>query len=127
MSQSINKSPVISKHEDERLSLKPYVYGYIISLVLTATAYLSVRHHAASTTVLVGLVVILALTQFIVQVFYFLHLGKETKPRWKLYIFFLMVSIVLIIVFGSIWIINNLNSRMTIPQQIQYLNSQDGL
>jgi cytochrome o ubiquinol oxidase operon protein cyoD len=127
MSQVKNKTPVIAKHEDEKLTLKPYIYGYSISLILTASAYLSVYRHVASTTVLVGLVVILALTQFLVQIFYFLHLGKETKPRWKLYVFLLMVSIVLIIVIGSVWIINNLNSRMSIPQQVHYLNSQDGL
>jgi cytochrome o ubiquinol oxidase operon protein cyoD len=127
MSDSINKKPIIARHEEEKLTLKPYLYGYSISLALTLTAYFSVKNHLASTTTLIGLVVVLALTQFMVQIFYFLHLGKETKPRWKLYVFLLMVSIVIIIVFGSIWIINNLNSRMSIPQQIQYLNSQNGL
>ena len=60
------------------------------------------------------------------RLYFFLHLGKETKPRWKLYVFGFMVSVVLIIVFGSIWIMNNLNYRMTPAQINQYMNSQGG-
>jgi cytochrome o ubiquinol oxidase operon protein cyoD len=124
---SKQSTTIIAKHEEEKLRLKTYLFGFGASLLLTLTAYLMVDHHIASTSLLVCVVIILALTQFFVQIYYFLHLGAETKPRWKLVVFIFMVSVVLIIVFGSIWIIDNLNNRMTIPQQIQYMNNQNGL
>ena len=72
---------------------------------------------------------VLALLQFTVQMIYFLHLGHESRPRWKLGVFGMMLVVVLIIVFGSLWIMNSLNYRMhTNPNQInKYLRSQDGL
>ena len=54
----------------------------------------------------------LALIQAIVQLFFFLHLGQEAKPRWQLFIFLFMLFIMLIIVIGSIWIMVDLNDRM---------------
>ena len=122
-----NQPAIISQHEQSKLHLKSYVFGYVLSLVFTLVAYLMVYNHSTSTNSLVIAVVILALSQALVQIYFFLHLGNETKPRWKLYVFGFMLSVVLILVFGSLWIIDNLNYRMTLPQQIQYMNSQDGL
>jgi cytochrome o ubiquinol oxidase operon protein cyoD len=110
------------------VTFKSYVRGYVASLCLTLTAYLLVAHHALSTKwMLVALVIGLALTQFLVQLVFFLHLGKETKPRWKLVVFLFMIMVVCILVFGSLWIMNNLNYRMTPAQVNQYMNSQDNL
>jgi cytochrome o ubiquinol oxidase operon protein cyoD len=107
--------------------LGTYVSGYLLSIYLTLTAYLLVTNHAFDNTVLVSLLVLLALLQFFVQLVYFLHLNATSGSRWRLYVFTMMVVIVAILVFGSIWIMNNLNYRMS-PQQINnYMNSQDGL
>lgn len=118
---------VYASHEETKLSLKSYTIGFILSLVLTLTAYIAVTKRIFSTDGIVAFIVALALTQFIVQLYFFLHLGHETRPRWKLAVFFFMLGVVLILVFGSLWIMNNLNYRMTIPQQEQYMNNQDGL
>ena len=68
------------------------------------------------------------LAQFFTQLLFFLHLGRETKPRWKLLVFLFMTMIVAILVFGSLWIMYNLNYHMTLQQMYQYLNNQgDGL
>jgi cytochrome o ubiquinol oxidase operon protein cyoD len=110
------------------ITLKSYVSGYVASLCLTVAAYLLVSRHALSTRwILIAMVVGLALTQFLVQLVFFLHLGRETKPRWKLAVFLFMILIVGILVFGSLWIMNNLNYRMTPAQINQYMNSQDNL
>jgi cytochrome o ubiquinol oxidase operon protein cyoD len=122
-----NLNVVVSKHETERGTFKSYTIGYVLSVGLTLTAYLLVVNHAFSNrSVTAGIIVALALAQFIGQLLLFLHLGKEAKPRWKLFVFVFMVIIVLILVFGSIWIMNNLNYRMT-PQQVNnYMNNQGG-
>lgn len=108
------------------VTLKTYVTGFIWSIGLTLIAYALVVHHALSATTLTAAIIGLALVQFMIQLLFFLHLGRETKPRWKLFVFLFMVMVVLILVFGSLWIMNNLNYRMT-PQQINtYMNNQGG-
>jgi cytochrome o ubiquinol oxidase subunit IV len=124
MSQSVNPG---SNEQHGAITLHGYVTGFAVSIFLTITAYLLVTNHAFAKPVLVIAVIVLALTQFITQLVYFLHLGRETKPRWKLLVFLLMVMVVLILVFGSLWIMTNLNYNMS-PQQMQtYMQNQDGL
>jgi cytochrome o ubiquinol oxidase subunit IV len=119
--------PIVADHGSDEGSLGMYVHGFILSVGLTVIAYLSVVRHLMSGSVLIGFIIGLALIQFLVQMFFFLHLGKETKPRWKLAVAGFMVMVVLILVGGSLWIMNNLNYRMMTPQQINnYMQSQDG-
>jgi cytochrome o ubiquinol oxidase operon protein cyoD len=121
------KNVIVSGHDTENGTLKTYVTGYLLSVALTLSAYLLVVNHAFSKTdVTAALIVFLALAQFLAQLLLFLHLGKETKPRWKLFVFSFMVTVVLILVFGSIWIMNNLNYRMTPAQMNTYMNNQGG-
>jgi cytochrome o ubiquinol oxidase operon protein cyoD len=106
--------------------LGTYIAGYLLSIYLTLTAYLLVTNHAFDNTLLVSLLVVLALLQFFVQLVYFLHLSAAKGSRWRLVVFVFMVIVVAILVFGSLWIMNNLNYRMT-PQQVNnYMNSQGG-
>jgi cytochrome o ubiquinol oxidase operon protein cyoD len=111
-----------------KLTVKSYVVGFVTSLVLTLGAYFLVTQQALSRRLLIGAVATLALAQAFVQLFFFLHLGRETKPRWKLVVLLFMLMVVAILVFGSLWIMYNLNYHMT-PQQIyKYLNGQgDGI
>jgi cytochrome o ubiquinol oxidase operon protein cyoD len=117
---------IVAEHETSEGSFKSYGTGFVLSIILTLVAYLMVVHHSFTADRIIAVIVTLALCQFMVQMFFFLHLGKETKPRWKLFVLFFMIMVVLILVFGSIWIMNNLNYRMT-PEQINtYLNNQGG-
>ena len=113
--------------KQQRSKLAMYINGFVLSIILTVTAYLIVMHHALSYDFTISTIVELAIVQFLVQLVFFLHLGREARPRWKLFVFLFMLLVVGILVFGSLWIMNNLNYRMT-PQQINtYLNNQDGL
>ena len=103
---------------------KAYTGGFILSLALTALAYALVRQHAYSRDVVLALIVGLALVQFGVQLVCFLHLGRS---RWKSFAFWMMVLVVLILVFGSLWIMQNLNTHMTPEQMNQYMQRQDSL
>ena len=117
---------ITASHDTDRGTLRTYVTGFISSIVLTLTAYLLVTHHALSRRFLIAAIVALALVQFLVQVVFFLHLGRETKPRWKLGVFLFMTMVVLILVFGSLWIMTNLNYRMTPAEINTYMNNQSG-
>jgi cytochrome o ubiquinol oxidase operon protein cyoD len=85
-------------------SLKSYVIGFIMSLVLTAIPLIVVLNHLlegkAATFVLIGSAVL----QFVVQLFYFMHLKEEGKPRYNLMVLILGLCIVFTIVAGSVWI-----------------------
>lgn len=106
-----------------------YLNGFALSIYLTLTAYLLVTHRVFANHVLIYVVIGLALLQFLVQVLFFLHLGRETKPRWKLMVFLFMLLIVGVLVLGSLWIMSNLNyHHPSTPADIsKYLNNQDGL
>lgn len=112
---------------ETQATVQLYTIGFVGSLFLTITAYLLVVHHMFSRHLLIAVVALLAIVQFVVQLLYFLHLGRESKPRWKLGVFFFMLLVVILVVFGSLWIMSNLNYRMTPAQVNQYLNNQNGL
>ena len=65
--------------------------------------------------------------QFVGQLIFFMHLGRETKPRWKLAVTLMMILVVSILVGGSLWIMSNLTYRMTPTQEENYMNNQQGI
>jgi cytochrome o ubiquinol oxidase operon protein cyoD len=113
--------------EKGRSKLGQYVTGYLLSIYLTLTAYLLVTNHAFDNVFMVAILTILAGLQFFVQLVYFLHLNADRGSRWRLFVFGLMIMVATILVAGSIWIMNNLNTRMTPLQMNNYMNSQDSL
>ena len=113
---------------DSKKRIKSFIIGFILSLVLTLAAYLAVVDSIFSGSILLIVILGIALMQFVVQLLFFLSLGQESKPRWKLAIFLSTLAIVLIIMLGSLWIMNHLNYNMSMsPQKIEnYTQSQDG-
>jgi len=118
---------VVVEHDEQPLSYGKYVVGFVLSVGLTVGAYFIATHSGANKNVLAVVLGMFAIAQFIVQMALFLHVGEERGPRWKLGAAIMMLIVVLILVFASIWIMNNLNYRMTPQQQQQYLRSQDNL
>lgn len=112
--------------------LTGYIVGFVLSLVCTFLAYWMVSEHINNGhmtfphAVIVPMLAILAISQFIIQLVYFLHLGAETKPRWKQLVFWFMIIIVLIIVVGSIWIMQNLNYNMMPAPENMDVRTQRG-
>lgn len=94
------------QHEEHEShgTLKSYVIGFLLSLVLTAIPLIVVLNDlmegASAKVLLLGSAVL----QFVVQLFYFMHLKEEKKPRYNLMVLLLGIAIVLTIVAGSIWI-----------------------
>ncbi|HVS78892.1 MAG TPA: cytochrome o ubiquinol oxidase subunit IV [Candidatus Saccharimonadales bacterium] len=126
----MNEKPAASN--DNFGSIWSYVIGFGLSLALTGLAYLSVRHHLAThhtfptDTAMLVILSTLAISQLIVQLVFFLHLDKESKPRWNLMVLGFAVMVVVIIVAGSLWIMYHLNYNMTPQQMNNYLQQQDG-
>jgi cytochrome o ubiquinol oxidase operon protein cyoD len=129
----MSKHVVVSEHEISHGNLTTYTLGFVLSLVLTLSAYFLVTRHALKGNVLLGGLFGLAFTQFIVQVIFFLHLGSEKKPRYNALVFVFMLGTVGIIVIGSIWIMTNLNYHHAhdhgLPKQAtdQYIIKDEGV
>jgi cytochrome o ubiquinol oxidase operon protein cyoD len=89
--------------------------GFASSLILTLTAFIMIFlpdffHLEIQMTI--ALLLILAILQFIVQSICFLNVWGEKGPRWNLLVFVSTLSIVIIIVVFSIWVMDHLNYNM---------------
>ena len=105
-----------------------YVVGFISSLILTFGAYSLVARHILATQPLIITIVSLAIAQLLVQLIFFLHLNAESKPRWNLVVLLFAVMVLVILVFGSLWIMSNLNHHMMSPSDTtNYIIHDEGI
>lgn len=107
--------------------IKLYITGFVLSLLLTLLAYLIKVMHMLDASLMQVFIIILAMVQLIVQLFFFLHLGEEKKPRWNLQFLISTVGIILLVVIASLWIMSHLNYNMTPKEMNKYTQSQDGI
>jgi len=86
-------------------SLRNYVLGFSISIVLTLFSFLLAPHAGGFAA---ACIVLAALVQLFVQLTFFLHMGRERGPQWNLGIFMFAVTIIGILIGGTLWIMSNL-------------------
>ena len=101
------------EYEAGRQAMRSYVTGFVLSIILTLIPYFIVVNKMFGTQSLVTGVVLFAVAQLLVQVIFFLHLHKKSKPHWNLIVFIFTFLIVAILVVGSLWVMYNLNYNMT--------------
>jgi cytochrome o ubiquinol oxidase operon protein cyoD len=106
---------------------RAYVIGYVLSLALTLCAYSLAIQQSLPDQQFAIAVAFLALLQFVVQIYCFMHLGKESDSRARLFILGCAILIVGILVGGSLWIMFSLNGRMMpdTVQMEQYMTNED--
>lgn len=88
---------------------RTYIFGFSLSVVLTLLAFVIVAVSEASYWIIVLAILSLAVVQLLVQLYFFLHLSDEARPRLKLQTFLAAAIVVIIVVFGSLWIIEGLS------------------
>lgn len=91
------------------------IVGFLASLVLTLVAFVIIFipdffNIKVQTTLTVLL--ILAILQFVVQSICFLNVWGEKGPRLNLLIFISTISMVIVIVVFTIWVMDHLNYNM---------------
>lgn len=107
------------KTTQENVNVTPYIIGFGLAVILTLLAYEVTVNHRLSGAVLLGSIMGLAAVQLVVQLVFFLHLGREKGVRWNLAAFLFMLLILVIIVAGSLWIMYSLNYNMQMtPEQM---------
>lgn len=85
-------------------SLKTYVTGFLLSIILTILPLIVVMYNLLESTATYIVLIAAAILQFIVQLIFFMHLREEDKPRYNLLALIFGLIILLTIVIGSIWI-----------------------
>ncbi len=101
------------QYEAGRRALGSYVLGFVFSVFLTLIPYFIVVKHVLTGQSAVFAAVALGVAQLLVQVVFFLHLNKKSKPHWNMIVFIFTFLIVAILVVGSLWVMYNLNYNMT--------------
>lgn len=89
-----------------------YIVGFMFSIILTLIPYFIVVKGSLSGDSLIFGLMGYAVLQFWVQALFFLHIGSEKKPRWKTVSLIFMISVVLFVAVGTLWIMKNLNYNM---------------
>jgi cytochrome o ubiquinol oxidase operon protein cyoD len=103
-----------------------YCIGFGTAAVLTLIAYALVTNHWLAGGALITAIMGLAAVQLMVQLVFFLHFGRGGRSRLDLAALFFMLLILVIIVGGSLWIMDNLNYNMQMtPEQMDtYMQSE---
>lgn len=101
-----------SVRKEVQTTYRNYLLGFTLSLMTTLLAYFAVTREWFAGWVLLGALGVLALVQMLVQLYFFLHLGEELKPRLRAWAFVFMSVILLIVVGGSLWIMGHLDYNM---------------
>jgi cytochrome o ubiquinol oxidase operon protein cyoD len=104
-------------------ALLTYIAGFLLSIFSTLLAFNLVTKQILTSGDLVFTILLLAIIQLTIQIIFFLHLGLESAPRWNLAVLISTVSIILILVIGSLVIMENLDYRH-MPTDIEIMEDE---
>ena len=114
-------TPVHTEGDDQHVhetgaahgSLKGYVTGFVLSVVLTAIPFWLVMSKVFDNSSTTAVVVLgFAAVQIIVHMTYFLHMNTKSEGGWTLLALIFTVMIVAIALSGSLWVMYHLNHNM---------------
>jgi cytochrome o ubiquinol oxidase operon protein cyoD len=94
-------------------TVKPYLIGLALAVTLTAIPFALVATGALSKGATLGVIVAAALTQIVVHLRFFLHIGSRT-PRENLIALAFACVLIFIMVGGTLWIMFDLYHRMMV-------------
>lgn len=94
-------------------TFKGYVTGFVLSVILTAIPFWlvmgEVLENAVWTTVII---MAFAVVQIVVHMVYFLHMNTKSEGGWTILALIFTITLVLITLTGSIWVMHHLNTNM---------------
>ena len=94
-------------------TLKDYLIGFGLSVVLTAVPFWLVMDHVITDSRTCALVVMgIGFLQIIVHMVYFLHMNTKSEGGWTMLALIFTVVMVVITLAGSVWIMYHENSNM---------------
>jgi cytochrome o ubiquinol oxidase operon protein cyoD len=93
-------------------SVRGYVVGFILSVVLTAIPFALVMSGTVPASTAVPAALALGAAQMVVHLVYFLHMDRASTRTWNMAAFVFTVIVLVILVAGSLWVMHNLDVNM---------------
>ncbi|MGP9566198.1 MULTISPECIES: cytochrome o ubiquinol oxidase subunit IV [unclassified Halomonas] len=103
-----------SSQPSDHGSVKSYVTGLVLSLVLTIIPFGAIMLGSFSMPINVGIIVVTAILQVLVQLVMFMHLNFKSEDGWNMLSFVFTISILVLVIGGSLWIMQHLHLNMMI-------------
>lgn len=94
------------EHAEQHGSIKAYIIGFVLSIILTIIPLFMVLNHMMSKTALVVSILTAAVLQFVIQLFFFMHIRDGEGPRYNVMALVLGIVFVVTIVYGAVWIMS---------------------
>lgn len=95
-----------NNHDAGHGSVKSYVIGFLLSIVLTVIPIVIVLNDMMGRTATIAVIMGMGVLQLFVQLFFFMHIRQEEKPRYNAMALILAGVMVFTVVAGSIWIMS---------------------
>jgi cytochrome o ubiquinol oxidase operon protein cyoD len=111
----------------EHGTLQAYIIGFILSLVFTFIPYYLVTNQTTTGTKLLAIILAFGVFQMMIQLLFFLHLGRKPRPHWQILFLGGTVFAVLVVTGGSLIITSNLHHNMMPSEQILKLTNDEGI
>jgi cytochrome o ubiquinol oxidase operon protein cyoD len=94
-------------------SLKGYMTGFLLSVVLTAIPFWLVMAGPLQDKQLTIIIIIaFAIVQILVHMIYFLHMNTSSEGGWNMLALIFTVVLVVITLSGSLWVMYHMNANM---------------
>ena len=104
--------PSIYSTGASRGTLKSYLTGFVLSLILTAIPFALVMSGSVSPAVALVGIFSAGIVQIVVHLHYFLHLDTSSEARWNELALMFSVVIMILFIGGTVWIMYTLHYRM---------------
>jgi len=99
--------------DDLHISLKGYMTGFILSVILTAIPFWLVMGKVFDKPATTAIVILaFAAVQIVVHMIYFLHLNAHSQGGWNMLALIFTIVLVVITLSGSLWVMFHMNSNM---------------
>ena len=100
-------------HDGPHGSLRDYLVGFGLSVVLTAIPFWLVMSGVIQSKVATGFIIMaFAVVQIVVHMVYFLHMNSKTDEGWTVVALIFTLVLVVITLAGSLWVMHHLNVNM---------------
>lgn len=97
-------------------TLRGYVTGFVLSVILTAIPFWIVMTKAIdSTGYTIAVILAFAAVQIVVHMIYFLHMTPKAEGGWSLMALAFTIVLVVITLSGSLWVMFHLKANMMPP------------
>ncbi|MHA6203543.1 cytochrome o ubiquinol oxidase subunit IV [Dyella soli] len=91
---------------------RTYLVGYVIAIVLTLAAFALAPSKSMLPSGAEAALAVLALAQMLVHLIFFLHINTSPQSKTNILALAAAMTIIAIVVIGSLWIMSHLNSNM---------------